>query len=124
MFTDENLIANVLSRAAGYHSNESYTAMFLRNFHVYDNTLYRFLFIAAFLFFSGKALFSNAGFPDRKSFAGLLTVYGILFILPFLFFVLFGPGYAYNHHYMAYRNLSVSFAAPICIVMHVAMKRN
>ncbi len=118
LFTDENLIANALARAERYHNiDEDYLATALRNLTVYNRKIYIFVFLLSIAWFLLKALLSKS--IKIKESLPELVVYCGLIILPYIFFAAVGPGYAYIHHYMAYRNLSFSFASIICIFMAV-----
>ena len=121
LFTEDNLIADALLRAGMYHTEgENYTAVVLRNLEVYNNRFTIALFAGALLYFAILAFRNRRSFPSTRQLLNYAVIYGILFLLPFLFFAVMGSAYAYNHHYMAYRNLVFAITAPVCFVMHLS----
>lgn len=114
LFTDENLLADALNRAKTYHEvDEDLLATVLRSLHVYNLPIHIVLFASVFV--RNAVIAVHQKHQSTKRSLPSLLAYALLIIVPYLFFAVFGPGYAYVHYFMAYRNLSISFAAMLCI---------
>ena len=114
LFTDENLLADAFNRARSYHEvDEDFLATALRCLRIFNVPVHKLLFVSVFAWNCIQTA-RHKHQPAKQSIP-LLLAYASLFFIPYLFFAVFGPGYAYVHYFMAYRNLSFSFGAVLCI---------
>jgi hypothetical protein len=129
LFTDFDFIGNALGQATGYYGEAEATVIerLFKNVRVIVKWPYLLMFIAAIIIIvvmshRDKNNTTDAGCETKVRNVGrtndvkTLLAYIIIMLLPFAMMIALGDGYANTHYWMAYKQLSITAGAGLCII--------
>lgn len=129
LFTDFDFIGNALGQADSYYGEVEVTVLerLFKNVRVIVKWPYLLMFIAAIIIIvvmshRDKNNTTDAGCETKVRNAGrtndvkTLLAYFIIMFLPFAMMIALGDGYANTHYWMAYKQLSITAGAGLCII--------
>ncbi len=130
LFTDYNLIEDVISRIGLYEKEASDATLMERlsvNLWPYLTSVHAVLFLAAVIFILLGTIYSlkknsssvvqmNYNSTSSPKVLDRLAGYFLVLLIPFAFIIGLGNGYAYFHYYMAHRHFAIAVMALLCMI--------
>ncbi len=123
LFTSYNLIANVFDRVDIYenadnieNSGTTIIERLMHNLWAYKTPAFMVLFVFAVVLIGVFAWRRDDHFETGDNIFDVIGGYALIAIMPICILVGLGNGYAYNHYFMAHRNLSITVLAVLCII--------
>ncbi len=127
IFTDVNFIHDAFRQANGYYDEGEVTVigMLIKNIRVIVKWPYLLMFIAAIIMIvilrmKNKEVNSSA--VSVTSDIKTILAYCIIALLPFAMMIVLGEGYANTHYWMAYKQISITACAGLCIINDFRLK--
>ncbi len=139
VFTDFDFIGNAFNQATGYYGEAEVTVIerLFKNVRVIIKWPYLLMFIMAIVIIIGMRVRGrqvNTGKEVTDVTTGLnneilsdvktIIAYVIIALMPFAMMIALGDGYANTHYWMAYKQLSITACAGLCIIRDIRFKRN
>ena len=137
VFTDFDFIGNAFNQATGYYGEAEVTVIerLFKNVRVIIKWPYLLMFIIAIVIIIGMRVRSrqvNTGREVTDVTTGLnneilsdvktIIAYVIIALMPFAMMIALGDGYANTHYWMAYKQLSITACAGLCIIRDFRFK--